>query len=105
MNEAVKQTFGSGSGKDLSTEQSQPSVTEAQATATTAQSEGLLEKLFVGNAGLSRDPVYNWIMGFSAIALFFHTFYTPHGKISMTANSGRRRRRSEMDSETNMNSR
>merc|ERR1712223_934233 len=102
LNEAVKQTFGSGTGKDLSTEQSQPSVTEAQATATTAQSEGLLEKLFVGNAGLSSDPVYNWIMGFSAIALFFHTFYTPYGKTSMSSNSGRRRRSSEMNTGTDI---
>merc|ERR1712223_410187 len=81
LNEAVKQTFGSGTGKDP----------------TTAQSEGLLEKLFVGNAGLSSDPVYNWIMGFSALALFFHTFYTPYGKTSMSSNSGRRRRSSEMN--------
>lgn len=41
------------------------------------------DKLFVANEALSQDPVYNWVLGFSALALFFHAFYTPFGKVTV----------------------
>lgn len=41
----------------------------------------LQEKLYDGSA--TTDPVYNFIMGFSALALFFQAFYTPFGKTSI----------------------
>jgi len=70
----------------------------------TAQSAGLFnslqEKLFVGDASLANDHVYNWISGFSAVALFFHAFYTPFGMTAITKFTGRRRRRSEMNAKT-----
>lgn len=41
------------------------------------------DKLFVANEALAQDPVYNWVLGFSALALFFHAFYTPFGKVTV----------------------
>ena len=60
LNEAAKQTFGGGTKKDPSSQIQQVSTSSDSAT---SQSEGLLEKLFVGDASLANDPVYNWILG------------------------------------------
>ena len=97
LNEAAKQA---GIESDPASAQSAP-VTKQVSTssdneAATSQSSGILEKLFVGPQGLENDPVYNWILTFSAIALFFHAFYTPFGKTTITKFTGRRRRRSEV---------
>jgi len=49
----------------------------------------LQEKIFVDpGSGLADDPVFNWILTFSAIALFFQAFYTPFAKTSI----GRKKR-------------
>ena len=37
---------------------------------------------------LADNPVFNWILTFSFLALFFHAFYTPFGKVTI----GRKRR-------------
>ena len=100
LNEAAKQA---GLNSEPASSQSAPAtdaleiLTDSDSAAATSQS-GFLEKLFVGPESLSDDPVYNWILGFSAIALFFHAFYTPFGKTTITKFTGRRRRRSEVDS-------
>ena len=40
----------------------------------------LKEKIFeINQASENEDPVYNFILWFSAIALFFQAFYTPFG--------------------------
>ena len=51
----------------------------------------LKEKIFEINASENEDPVYNFIMWFSAIALFFQAFYTPFGYTAI--NNGKRRRK------------
>ena len=52
----------------------------------------LKEKIFEINASSeNEDPVYNFIMWFSAIALFFQAFYTPFGYTAI--NNGKRRRK------------
>lgn len=43
----------------------------------------LQEKLFVGTESMAEDPVYNFILGFSALALFMQAFYTPFGKTTI----------------------
>ena len=55
----------------------------------TKNPDSLMEKLFLdSSSGLGANPVFNWIVTFSAIALFFQAFYTPFGKTSI----GRKRR-------------
>jgi len=100
LNQAAKQA---GLKSEPASSQSAPaaaaldiSTSSDSAAATSQLSSGFLEKLFVGPESLSDDPVYNWILGFSAIALFFHAFYTPFGKTTITKFTGRRRRRSEV---------
>ena len=51
----------------------------------------LKEKIFEINASENEDPVYNFIMWFSAIALFFQAFYTPFGYTAI--NNGKRRKK------------
>ena len=108
LNEAAKQA---GLNSEPASSQSAPaaatldiSTSSDSAAATSQLSSGFLEKLFVGPESLSDDPVYNWILGFSAIALFFHAFYTPYGKTTITKFTGRRRRRSEVSSNLARNS-
>ena len=53
----------------------------------------LKEKFFETESNVeNEDPVYNFIMVFSALALFFQAFYTPFGKVSI---SGRKKRELE----------
>ena len=54
--------------------------------------DALKEKIFEIESSGNEDPVYNFIMVFSAIALFFQAFYTPFGKVSI---SGRKKRFTE----------
>jgi hypothetical protein len=99
LNEAAKQAgLKSEPASAPAADAQEISTSSDSAAATSLSSSGFLEKLFVGPESLSDDPVYNWILGFSAIALFFHAFYTPYGKTTITKFTGRRRRRSEVSS-------
>ena len=89
MKEAVNQLQSSG-------EKTETSKTEDTQTETSENliSESLFdvlkEKFFEAESNAeNEDPVYNFIMVFSALALFFQAFYTPFGKVSI---SGRKKR-------------
>ncbi len=51
--------------------------------------DSIQDKLLVGPASLANDPVFNFILNFSMLALLIQAFYTPFGKTSV----GKKRRR------------
>ena len=113
LKEAAKQYGGgiAGSKNDESSQHQQVSTSldssssDSVASAAAASAPSIFntiqEKLFSTDSSLTSDPVYNWIMGFSALALFFQAFYTPFGKTTITKFTGRRRRRSEVTPSNN----
>lgn len=87
MKEAVNQLQTEAAAQAASNEKEE--VTEE---ASSSIFDALKEKIFeIETSSSNDDPVYNFIMVFSAIALFFQAFYTPFGKVSI---KGRRKKRS-----------
>ena len=90
MKEAVNQlTTTTGQAAPIEKEESLETTNEIVQDSSASLFTALKEKLFEINESENEvDPVYNFIMWFSAIALFFQAFYTPFGKTTI----GRKKR-------------
>ena len=89
MKEAVNQLTTTTGQAPIEKEESLETTNEIVQDSSASLFTALKEKLFEINESENEvDPVYNFIMWFSAIALFFQAFYTPFGKTTI----GRKKR-------------
>ena len=89
MKEAVNQLTTTIGQAPIEKEESLETTNEIVQDSSASLFTALKEKLFEINESENEvDPVYNFIMWFSAIALFFQAFYTPFGKTTI----GRKKR-------------
>ena len=89
MKEAVNQLTTTTGQAPIEKEESLETTNEIVQDSSASLFTALKEKLFeINESDNEVDPVYNFIMWFSAIALFFQAFYTPFGKTTI----GRKKR-------------